>query len=150
MSKDLHKGKPSLSLWFQIARNLRTVLDRGFTEFDLRAQQAGTLARVSFHEGAASPSGLAIMMGTDSAGISGLIDHLEKKKLVIRKANPLDRRSITIELTENGKALLPSILPVFRDANEKLLTGFSNDEIVSLENMLLRVHDNVIKQLGAA
>jgi DNA-binding MarR family transcriptional regulator len=125
---------------------MRTALDRGLTEFDLRAQQAGVLLQCCWLRGA-SPSQLAAAVGTDTAGITGLVDQLEKHGLVIRRANPSDRRATIVEPTEKGRALLPGISRVFRTLHAQLLAGFSKEEISMLEDLLQRLRRNVEKQL---
>jgi len=95
-------------LCFLISKDMRTALDRSLAEFDLRAQQAGVLLQCCRLRGA-SPSYLASAVGTDTAGITGLIDQLEKRGLAIRRANPSDRRATIVEPTEKGRSLLPGM-----------------------------------------
>lgn len=129
------------SLCFQVARALRTALDRDLARFGLRAQQAAVLLRCCRRPGA-KPSHLAAAVGTDTAGATGLIDQLEKKGLVIRRADPADRRAVIIEPTKTGRALAPRLREVFQEVNETLLAGFSPPEATRLEAMLQRLLAN--------
>jgi DNA-binding MarR family transcriptional regulator len=129
-----------------LARDLRTALDRDLAPFGLRTQQAAVLLRCCRQPGA-NPSQLAAAVGTDTAGISGLIDHLEQRGLVSRRANPTDRRAVMVEPTETGRALVPRLRHVFQAVNEVLLTGFSPPEAASLEAMLERLLVNVQARL---
>ena len=133
-------------LCFLISKDMRTAIDRSLSEFDLRTQQAGVLLHCCRLRGA-SPSQLASMVGTDTAGITGLIDQLEKRGLVIRQANPSDRRATIVEPTEKGRSLLPGISGVFRTLHTQLLAGFSRDEKSMLEELLRRLRRNVEEQL---
>jgi DNA-binding MarR family transcriptional regulator len=128
-------------LCFLISRDMRTALDRSLAEFNLRAQPAGVLLHCCRHRGA-SPSQLALAVGTDTAGITGLIDQLEENDLVIRRVNPSDRRAMIIEPTENGRGLLPRISKVFRTLHTQLTAGFSPEEASSLQEMLQGVRQN--------
>src|SRR5260370_25491887 len=114
-------------LCFLIARDLRTALDRRLAEFDLRAQQAAVLLQCSRQPGASS-SHLAAAVGTDTAGITGLIDRLEKNGLLMPRANPADRRAVIVELTKAGRALLPKLHSVFQAVHDHLLAGYSTGE----------------------
>jgi DNA-binding MarR family transcriptional regulator len=125
---------------------MRTALDRGLAEFDLRTQQAGVLLQCCRLRGS-SPSQLASAVGTDTAGITGLVDQLEKHGLVIRQANPSDRRATIVEPTEKGRALLPGISRVFRSLRAQSLAGFSKEETSMLEDLLQRLRRNVEEQL---
>lgn len=144
-SQDGAAGRPPATIrsaCLQIARDLRTALDRDLAPFGLRAQQAAVLLRCCRLPGA-SPSQLAVAVGTDTAGITGLLDHLEKHGLVSRRASPADRRAVLVEPTATGRALAPPLREVFQAVNEVLLAGFSPPEAAILEAMLKRLQDNV-------
>src|SRR5262245_49889267 len=93
--------------------------------------------------GVASPNQLTAELGTDTAGMTRLIDRLETKGLVRRAPHPDDRRSVLIELTESGRSLLPKLPPVFGRVTSGLLAGFSADEITVLTGMLQRMGQNL-------
>jgi DNA-binding MarR family transcriptional regulator len=71
-----------------------------------------------------------------------LLDRLETKGIVQRVRSPEDRRTIQLELTENGKALYPKIIAAMADVNNSLLRGFSHDEVNQLEGYLRRMLAN--------
>jgi DNA-binding MarR family transcriptional regulator len=142
-------GPPPASIrsaCLRLARDLRTALDRDLAPFGLRTQQAAVLLRCCRQPGA-NPSQLAVAVGTDTAGITGLIDHLEKRGLVNRRPNPADRRAVIVEPTPMGRDLVPRLRQIFQAANEVLLTGFSPPEAASLEAMLQRLLANVQARL---
>ena len=134
------------SLCFLISKDLRTALDRGLAPFQLRAQQAAVLIRCCSQSGA-KPSQLASAVGTDTAGITGLIDQLEKHGLVIRRASPSDRRTVIVEPTKAGQSMVPRIRDLFQTVNSQLLAGFSKTEGADLEGMLQRLRNNVEEYL---
>ncbi|GAA1004052.1 hypothetical protein Aple_005710 [Acrocarpospora pleiomorpha] len=123
----------------QVARDLRTALDDDLAPFDVTSQQAALL----MHASGNTPNRLAALLGTDTAGMTRLLDRLETKNLIRRQRNPADRRSIVIELTPEGRALLPKIAPSFGRANTRLLRGFTTAEITQLLAMLNRMRDNL-------
>jgi DNA-binding MarR family transcriptional regulator len=83
------------------------------------------------------------LLGTDTAGMTKLLDRLEDKGLLRRRRHPDDRRAILIELTEAGRALVPRLPPIFGRVTRQLLAGFSTDEVSQLTSMLQRMHDNL-------
>ena len=93
--------------------------------------------------GGASPSQLMEAVGTDTAGMSKLLDRLEVKGLIERRPNPSDRRSVMIELTERGLALVPELTPVFSQVARQLFDGFSDDEVANLTSSLRRMGENL-------
>jgi DNA-binding MarR family transcriptional regulator len=72
-----------------------------------------------------------------------LLDRLETKELVTRRPNPGDRRSVVIEPTERGLALVPVLSPVFGEVAKQLFDGFSDDEIANLTSYLRRMGENL-------
>jgi DNA-binding MarR family transcriptional regulator len=127
---------------------MRTALDRGLADVDLRAQQAAVLLVCSRLRGA-SPSFLAQLVGTDTAGITGLIDRLESRNLVVRRAHPSDGRAAIVEATRAGRALVPRLTELFEELETHALTGLSREEKSTLVELLARVHDNVQRLIGA-
>ena len=77
---------------------------------------------------------LANLTGLTTGAVTGLIDRLEKKKLVKRQFADDDRRKVFIEPnTENIMALLEPLYKEFRSNTEKLFASFSNKEMKVLE-----------------
>ncbi|AFY86642.1 MAG: hypothetical protein CLLPBCKN_003303 [Chroococcidiopsis cubana SAG 39.79] len=58
-----------------------------------------------------TPSGFAERAGVTRATITGLLDGLEREKLVQRQPYPGDRRMLTIHLTDKGRELISNLLP---------------------------------------
>lgn len=72
-----------------------------------------------------------------------LLDRLEDKGLVRRRRHPGDRRSIIIEVTDEGRAIVPRLAPVFGRVTGRLLAGFSEAEVRELTGMLQRMLENL-------
>lgn len=130
-----------------IAKDLRTGLDRDFAPFGLTGQQASVLVHCIRLKGT-GPSRLAAEVGTDTAGITGLIDQLEKKGLVKRQANSEDRRAVNVEPTPEGRALAPRLRVVFRQFATNCLRGFSTEEVEKLVGLLGRLQSNAKELLA--
>jgi DNA-binding MarR family transcriptional regulator len=129
------------SLLHQVARDLATALERQLAPFDITAQQAALLLHAARQQ--SSPSQLMTVLGTDTAGMTKLLDRLEAKGLIERRPNPGDRRSVLIALTKDGQALAPRLGPVFGRVTRQLFSGFSPDEIGVLISMLQRMRGNL-------
>ncbi len=125
----------------QVGRDLRTAVESRLAPFGVTSQQAALLLHSV--RGQTSPNQLAPLLGTDTAGMTRLLDRLEAKGLILRRRHEGDRRSIVIEVTEEGKALAPKLAPVFGQAGFQLLRGFSEQELRLLTGMLRRMLDNL-------
>ncbi|GAA1302656.1 MarR family transcriptional regulator [Planotetraspora silvatica] len=129
------------SLLNQVGRELRTAVESQLAPFDVTSQQAALLLHAARQE--ASPNQLAPQLGTDTAGMTRLLDRLEDKGLVRRRRHPGDRRSIVIEVTDEGRAIIPRVAPVFGRVTGRLLAGFSEAEVRELTGMLQRMLENL-------
>jgi DNA-binding MarR family transcriptional regulator len=85
-------------------------------------------------------------LGTDTAGMTRLLDRLEDKNLVRRVRESSDRRSVRVELTDAGAALAPRLAPAFGMVTSRLFAGFSSDDLQTLTLMLGRMLDNLAAQ----
>ena len=82
---------------------------------------------------------LSNLTGLTTGAVTGLIDRLEKKKLVKRLFAKNDRRKVFIEPnTKNIMALLVPLYKEYRQNSEKLIASFSKKDIRIIENYFAR------------
>jgi DNA-binding MarR family transcriptional regulator len=84
---------------------------------------------------------LATALGTQPSRLVALVDELESKGLVERRAHQSDRRSYALHLTEAGKSTLQAIGRVAREHQQTLLAALSEEEQRQLAGLLQRVAD---------
>ena len=83
---------------------------------------------------------LARTVGLDTSTITGVIDRLESRGLLVRSASPEDRRVRHVTPTREGIALLDAVLPsMFRSQRLLLapLTGPEQAEFMRLVKILV-------------
>src|SRR2546429_10025755 len=131
------------SLVPRVARELNSALDRQLAGFDLTAQQAVLLLLAARQR--VSPSQLKDRLGTDTAGMTRLLDRLEAKGLLVRSRHPDDRRAIIIEPTEAGRTLVPRLAPIFRRGHRQALAGPGGGEGRPLEATPARQPDHAVR-----
>lgn len=94
--------------------------------------------------GNVSPSHMADHLGMTRGAITKLADRLAAKGLVLRAANPEDRRWQTLQITDAGSALVPD-LAVLADENDQHFFGaLSPQDRTDLKRILknlVRQHD---------
>jgi DNA-binding MarR family transcriptional regulator len=71
-----------------------------------------------------------------------MIDRLERKGLVRRARSPDDRRAVKLELTAEGKALYPKLVPIVVGVINRFLRGFRKQEVQQMEGFLKRMLAN--------
>ena len=90
-----------------------------------------------------TPSALAERAGITRATVTGLIDGLEKSRWIHRQVHPNDRRSVIVELTEEGVAFLRSILPDHAEYITRMVRDIPEEDLIHLERTLTRVEKNL-------
>jgi DNA-binding MarR family transcriptional regulator len=66
---------------------------------------------------------LAERMRVEKASLTGLLNSLEKKRLIARARNPRDRRKVNLRLTPAGRGLEARLLACARTVNERATRG---------------------------
>lgn len=109
-----------------------------FEQYDLTPQQFGLLGFL-WREDGISQALLSAKSQIDRTTMGGLIDRLEKEGLVVRQADPEDRRAYRICLTEKGKALQPELTPLARRAQEMFIAKLTPQEVETLKSLLEKI-----------
>lgn len=82
---------------------------------------------------------VATRLRIDRTTMVGLIDGLEAKGLVARRADAGDRRRNVVELTEDGRATLVRAVRASDEAERELLAVLDETEVAQLRALLARV-----------
>src|SRR5918998_2484168 len=88
---------------------------------------------------AASQQQAASCLGVDRTTMVGLLDALETKGLVARRANAEDRRRNVLELTEDGHRTLARAVSASNKAEQQLLAALDDAEATQLRTLLTRL-----------
>ena len=70
------------------------------------------------------------------------IDGLEEEGLVVRRRDTNDRRAVSVELTDAGRAKHTEMLRAVQAFNQRLLAGFSAEELDELQALLGKLEQN--------
>jgi DNA-binding MarR family transcriptional regulator len=91
-----------------------------FAQWDLSPSQFNTLNLLHQTEAGLTQSDLSRELITHRSNVTGLVDRLEQRGLVARKANRQDRRAWHVVLTRQGESLLLEILPGYYKVAEEV------------------------------
>ncbi|MDC6351839.1 MarR family transcriptional regulator [Zeaxanthinibacter sp. PT1] len=106
-------------------------------EYDISQQQFNVLRILRGQKGkAANLQTLNERMISKQSNTTRLVDKLLNKGLVNRMVCPSNRRKIEITITEEGKALLLKLDKIVSRTEDELLSGFSNEDLRQLNNLL--------------
>lgn len=141
------QDKPDLDTYdldSQIGFRLRLAMQRHteifFNRMELGLTQAqyATLAQL-YRVGSCSQNQLGRSVALDSASIVGVVNRLKQNGLVSSVRDEVDRRRVTISLTDKGRDLVERAIPLARDANETTLSMLDEAERVMLIHLLRKV-----------
>ena len=107
--------------------------------FDLSQTAATALAVIDGAGGPISPSLISERVIVPSATMTATLDLLENRGLVTRRQNPEDRRGILVEITDDGRSLVDSLLAGVREVELKTMGALSLAERKQLLRLLGKV-----------
>lgn len=90
-----------------------------------------------------SQSTIAETLNKDKTNIARMVSNLEEKGFIKRTQSPSDRRSLTVNLTQEGKALGDEITLITEEFNELVTKGISEEEIEEVRRILAKISANV-------
>ena len=96
-----------------------------------------------------SPSDLANKCGVTRATMTGLLDGLERERLIKREADRNDRRMLLIQLTTKGRKVLDGMLPDYYHRIALLMQDLSNNEKHQLVELLGKVNGGISAVLSS-
>jgi MarR family transcriptional regulator, 2-MHQ and catechol-resistance regulon repressor len=107
--------------------------------FDMPQAAATALAVIDGAGEPLTPSQVSDRVLIASATMTATLDLLEHRGWIRRVPNPGDRRSVLIEITPGGRAVVDQMLPGIRTVERSILSALSADERASLLDMLSKI-----------
>lgn len=105
----------------------RAVFEANLEPYGVQPPVLGILT--SLEQGCRTPSELAAFVNINLPGMTRLIDKMEEAGLCARRPNEADRRSVLIEPTEKGLALLPDLRRIANETVEQLTEGLPPETV---------------------
>ena len=126
------------------ARDIRRTFDEVFLDFDLNLSGVALMALLYEH-GSLSQTNVGKCLGMGRASAGALIDDLEKRKLVDRKADPKDKRVWLVGLTDEGKELAAQLEQRDLALRDLFRVGDTREERSQLAGVLQKFRANLNK-----
>jgi DNA-binding MarR family transcriptional regulator len=153
LQRELKKRDPFTMTEEEVALSLARTSDqvqiqfsRLFCEHELTPSQYNIL-RILRGEGKPLPIlEIAERMVVVVPGITGLIDRLEAKGLVVRERSVEDRRIVYVSITDKGRALLTDLDGPIRALNLKLIGHLTRSEQEELIRLLEKIREPLCKE----
>ncbi len=124
------------------SHKLKSDLAKGLSAYDVTTEQWALLTRLWEHDGI-SQRELSERLFKDQPTTTRILDKVEQKGLVVRRAAPGDRRCSLVCLTAAGEQLKEILVPVAQKSLDRALKGFSLQEQEQLRGLLDRIWRNL-------
>jgi len=127
------------------ARRYRALLDEQLRPLGYGTARMEALSTIDRAHEPSAQIAIAKRIGIEGPTLTRMLDALEAEGLVVRRADPTDRRTKLIELTDAGKRALDEILAVAHTFRKSILQDLSDAELDAVN----RVTDKLLTNLSA-
>ena len=86
---------------------------------------------------------IADASGLDKTNVLRIIDNLSEKELLVRVPKPDDRRAYLIQLTKEGRSIMPKINAAIQELNNACFSGLSQAEIDAFYRTMDTINNNM-------
>jgi DNA-binding MarR family transcriptional regulator len=131
----------------QLHRITAAIFDEETASFGLTGLQYGILNVVAVEPGIDQIS-VCNALGVDRSTLAGVVDRLEDKGLLARRAGVADRRSNALHLTRAGNRILGEIEASAHKAERRAFDVFSAAEQAQFERLLARLVEHHARYAG--
>jgi len=127
-----------------VSRIRRTLMDQKMRPLGITRSQWSVLSALSRggNDGMMQVD-IARLMDVGKVTMGGLIDRLEASGHVERRPDATDRRVKRVFITEQGYEVIRLMIVVAKQINERILEGVSPEHEKIVEDVLLRVKENM-------
>lgn len=134
------------SLGMQLSRSyhsFKRAATKRMEEHGLTPEQFSVLSELHKQEGI-SQKQLALLTERDQTTVGKILDKLVKKGLVIRSADPRDRRAFILLTTKEGVQVIRLLEPTLDQLQQQAFSGLSKKEIKQFIKTLEAIYQNVM------
>lgn len=131
----------SLNLFIALSRASQWVnahADRDIRSHGLNRTEFGVL-ELLYHKGSQPIQQIGGKVLMSSGNITYVVDKLEQKQLVRRKASTDDRRLTFAEITDEGRKFIENVFPKHVEVIEKAVDGLTPEEKMAASELLKKL-----------
>jgi MarR family transcriptional regulator, transcriptional regulator for hemolysin len=137
-----------LAIIYDLARSMRTRFDRWASTYGMTRAQGMILARLSRQPGL-SQNEMAVICEVEPITIGRLVDRLETRGLLERRADPFDRRIRRLHLLPASEPILAEIQDYKIVLRDLLTAGLDEETIETVTEALLHMkHQLTMESAG--
>ena len=139
------KPEKYIGYWInKVERTIKNIHDKRFQEYGITVSQASLLHQL-WHEDGLTQTQIQEKLSMRGASVSGLVDALLKKDLIIRKHDEDDARYKRLYLTEKGRDIEDKTIGLMMELDEEITEGFDQEENAMLICWMKKLYRNLDK-----
>ena len=85
-----------------------------------------------------SPSNICAQYRHNSGALTRVIDQLEEKGFIERLRRDRDRRKVELQLTDAGRRVIESLIPLVVEQLNQVLEDFSSEDVQQMTRLLMK------------
>lgn len=126
-------------LIIKASRHLKNKLDKALKEFDITAAQFSVIIQIYSSDHPIMAAEIAQKLGSDRPTISGIINRLEKKGIILKIDNREDKRSSYLEINKKFNKLVEEIKNISDELTINIFSIYSKEETKQFTGMILKL-----------
>lgn len=148
------KSPPAVEVFDDRGRTVVWMTRTVYRQYDVEAQKILDKENISIshwyylrvlaERGELNQLELSKRVGMASTTAVPALDNMEKRGLLKRTRDPMDRRKYYVGLTDEGRRLVEQLLPELIDMIATSLEGISREEMRTFWNVLHKIDSNLI------
>jgi MarR family transcriptional regulator, organic hydroperoxide resistance regulator len=139
------KPEKYIGYWInKVERTMKNIHDKRFQEYGITVSQASLLHQL-WHKDGLTQTQIQEKLSMRGASVSGLVDGLLKKGLIIRKQDEDDARYKRLYLTEKGREIEGKTIGLMMELDEEIMEGFDLEENAMLICWMKKLYSNLDK-----
>jgi DNA-binding MarR family transcriptional regulator len=140
-------GPPLGFLVASVGQETMSAFRAAVAAHDVHPRQFAVLWALSAADGQ-SQQGLSTALHIPASRVVALVDDLESRGLLERRAHPTDRRIRPLHLTPAGRQMVELLTRAADEHEQRMFAGLSPADQVTLRHLLLRVSFNLGVETG--
>ncbi len=141
----LKNSETSPSSGFQLGytyRRAMNLLANNLKPFAITPEQWTVLNQIAIHTGL-NQKEVATRVGKDQPTTTRILDLLVKKGLIRREISQQDRRAFLLHVTEKGKKLIESTIPIEQECERLMTEGIDPEQMKLFWAIISQMNENI-------
>ena len=127
-----------------IEKKVQPVID----EYDLRPVELDILVLLHREKNIDTAKAIVQRKHLSKAHISKSIDNLSEKGFIQVCEDEDDHRILHIQLTWKSQEVVKRMIAIYEECKEIMQTGISQEELEVVKNVVLKMNENISRELG--